>query len=488
MKHSVEAVPVWIMPISMVAETFDPRTTRFDVVIVDEASQADLNALIPLYMARQVVIVGDHEQVTPLGVGKEQTVLENLRKSMLHDFPNAHLFDAMSSIYDIGRQAFGDAVRLVEHFRSVPEIIAFSNRLSYEGKIRPLRAASSTHIKPACVPYRVEGSREGDVNPREAEAIVSLIKAMTQHPAYAGKTIGVISMVKEDQALLIQSLLHKRIDSVELDRRRILAGISAEFQGDERDIMLLSLVDSTVGDSTLRTLREGAYELVKKRYNVAASRARDQLWVVHSFDAHRDLKPDDLRFQLLQHAQDAASALRALTPDDTKPESAFEREVVKRLTDAGFRVKLRMSVGHCRIDMVVEGDGEKRLAVECDGDRYRSLESLTEDTARQAILERLGWQFVRIRGSAFYRDPDAALRRVFDRLEEMGIKPAKDPDEPEEGASLEQTLLEELEGLRAGASSLAVASISGTGSELVPTLSPSLPKPGSKTRRFRRTR
>ena len=316
MKHSVEAVPVWIMPISMVAETFDPRATRFDLVIVDEASQADLNALIPLYMARQVVIVGDHEQVTPLGVGKEQTALENLRKSMLHDFPNAHLFDAMSSIYDIGRQAFGDAVRLVEHFRSVPEIIAFSNQLSYDGKIRPLRAANSTHIKPACVPYRVEGTREGDVNPREAEAIVSLIKAMTQHPAYAGKTIGVISMVKEDQALLIQSLLHKRIDSVELEKRRILAGISAEFQGDERDIILLSLVDSTTDEAALRTVREGAYELVKKRYNVAASRARDQLWVVHSFDAHRDLKADDLRFQLLQHAQDPDPAIQAAQPGD----------------------------------------------------------------------------------------------------------------------------------------------------------------------------
>jgi hypothetical protein len=311
MKHSVEAVPVWIMPISMVAETFDPRATRFDLVIVDEASQADLNALIPLYMARQVVIVGDHEQVTPLGVGKEQTALENLRKSMLHDFPNAHLFDAMSSIYDLGRQAFGDAVRLVEHFRSVPEIIAFSNRLSYDGKILPLRAANSTHIKPACVAYQVDGTREGDVNPREADAIVSLIKAMTQHPAYADKTIGVISMVKEEQALLIQSLLHKRIDSVELEKRRILAGISAEFQGDERDIILLSLVDSAADESALRTVREGAYELVKKRYNVAASRAKDQLWVVHSFDAHRDLKTDDLRFQLLQHARDPVSTLHA---------------------------------------------------------------------------------------------------------------------------------------------------------------------------------
>jgi very-short-patch-repair endonuclease len=448
MKHSVEAVPVWIMPISMVAETFDPRATRFDVVIIDEASQADLNALIPLYMARQVVIVGDHEQVTPLGVGKEQSVLENLRKSMLHDFPNAHLFDAMSSIYDIGRQAFGDAVRLVEHFRSVPEIISFSNQLSYEGKIRPLRAASSTHLKPACVPYRVDGFREGDVNPREAEAIVALIKAMTQHPAYAGKTIGVISMVKEEQAALIQSLLQKRIDAVELQRRRILAGLSAEFQGDERDVILLSMVDSTTDDAPLRTLREGAYELVKKRYNVAASRARDQMWVVHSFDPMRHLKADDLRFQLLQHARDPGSALQASHPDGRRPESPLEREVARRLTDAGFRVVQQLSVGHFRIDMVVEGE-EKRLAVECDGDRYRSPESLAEGTARQAVLERLGWPFVRIRGSAFYRDPDTALRRVFDRLAELGIEPLGDAHEArDDDVALERSLVEELEAIR----------------------------------------
>ena len=481
MKLSVEAVPVWIMPISMVAETFDPRATRFDVVIIDEASQADLNALIPLYMARQVVIVGDHEQVTPLGVGKEQVVLENLRKTMLHGFPNAHLFDAMSSIYDIGRQAFGDAVRLVEHFRSVPEIIGFSNQLSYDGKIRPLRASSSTQVKPACVPYKVDGKREGDVNPREAEAIVSIIKAMTRHPAYAGKTIGVISMVKEDQALLIQSLLHKRIDSVELDRRRILAGISAEFQGDERDIMFLSLVDSSPGDdSTLRTLREGAFELVKKRYNVAASRARDQLWVVHSFDADHDLKPDDLRFQLLQHARDPAAMLRASAPVDTRPESPLEQEVVRRLRELGYRVNLRMSVGHFHIGMAVEGEDEQRLALECDGDRYSSLDSLTEDAARQSILERLGWQFMRIRGTAFYRDPDAALRRVFDRLNELGIEPMRDSATPAEEVSERGTLIEELQEIREGEA--AAALLTGP-SQAVPDATP---PPSKFARRPRR--
>src|SRR5260370_172085 len=53
------AVPVWIMPLARVAEPFDPRTTRFDVVIVDEASQCDVMGLLPLYLAEPAVVVGD---------------------------------------------------------------------------------------------------------------------------------------------------------------------------------------------------------------------------------------------------------------------------------------------------------------------------------------------------------------------------------------------------------------------------------------------
>lgn len=440
MMKCADAVPVWIMPISLVAESFDPRTTRFDVVIIDEASQADLNALIPLYMGRRVIVVGDHEQVTPLGVGQGQGILENLRKAMLQDIPNSHLFDNMSSIYDIGRQSFGDAIRLVEHFRCVPEIIAFSNQLSYEGKIRPLRESNSTHIKPACVPFRVDGLRDGDINKGEAQKIVALIKAMIRHPAYAGKTIGVISMLKESQAVLIQSMLHKEIESIEIEKRRIQAGLSAEFQGDERDIMFLSMVDSPAEEGTLRATGEGAFELTKKRYNVAASRARDQLWVVHSFDPDLHLKTTDIRFRLLQHVKDPMASLRAFNQEVGKTESPFEKEVLKRLTEAGYRVRTQWQVGYFRIDMVVEG-GSKRLAVECDGDRYHPMEKLAEDMERQSILERLGWQFVRIRGSAFYRNPELAMRPVFDRLGELEIPPEGEVGEEPE---INMTLVHEL--------------------------------------------
>ena len=444
MRRCSAAVPVWIMPISLMTENFDPRTTHFDVVIVDEASQADLNALIPLYMGKQVVVVGDHEQVTPLGVGKDQTMLENLRKSMLQDIPNSHLFDNLSSIYDIGRQSFGDAIRLIEHFRCVPEIIAFSNQLSYEGKIQPLRETNSTNLKPACIARRVQGIRENDVNHSEAEHIIATIKAMTRHPAYAGKTMGVISMKGDAQAVLIQMMLHKELDTIELETRRIQAGISGEFQGDERDIIFLSMVDSSADEGTLRTTGAGAFEQTKKRYNVAASRARDQLWVVHSFDPELNLKSSDLRFQLLRHVKDPQATLRALDKEEHRTESPFEREVLRRLTGAGYLVRTQWQVGYFRIDMIVEGGG-KRLAIECDGDRWHPLEKLAEDIERQTILERLGWQFVRIRGTAFYRNPELAMQPVFARLAELDIPQEALTTAPEQAADM--TLVHELDAL-----------------------------------------
>lgn len=445
MKQCSEAVPVWIMPISIMAESFDPRSTRFDVVIVDEASQADLNALIPLYLGKQVIVVGDHEQVTPLGVGRGQAMLGNLRNAMLQDIPNAHLFDHMSSIYDIGRQSFGAAIRLVEHFRCVPEIIAFSNQLSYEGQIRPLRESNSTDIKPACVACHVDGIREGDTNRTEARRIIDTIKAMLRHPTYADKTIGVISMLGEAQALLIQSLLHKEIPGVEIANRRIQAGISGEFQGDERDIIFLSMVDSPPSEGMLRTTGAGAFELIKKRYNVATSRARDQLWVVHSFDPNHHLAANDIRLKLLQHLRDPLAYLRANEQEVGRAESRFERDVLKRLTDAGFRVRSQWPVGYYRIDMVVEGAG-RRLAIECDGDRYHPMEKLAEDMARQAILERLGWQFVRIRGSAFYRNGETAMRPIFDRLAELEI-PQEADAEPHPAEVPEMALIHQLDTL-----------------------------------------
>ncbi len=172
------------------------------------------------------------------------------------------------------------------------------------------------------------------------------------------------------------------------------------------------------GPLTLRT-EDGHDYMYKKRYNVAASRARDQLWVVHSLDPDIDLKTGDIRKRLIQYAMHPQMSIQN-TEAEQKTDSEFEERVMKRLLQAGYHVIPQWPVGSYRIDLVVEGAG-KRLAIECDGDRWHTLENLDDDMARQAILERLGWRFVRIRGSQFFRDPDKAMVPVFARLRELEI-------------------------------------------------------------------
>jgi very-short-patch-repair endonuclease len=288
------------------------------------------------------------------------------------------------------------------------------------GAIKPLREGNASGIKPATVALKVDGAARNQVNEVEARMSAALVCAMTRHTAYDGKSLGIISLVGDDQALRIETLIRHRLDPIEFDARRIVCGNPAQFQGDERDVMILSMIDSPSGNGPLALREAGAFDMFKKRYNVAASRAKDQMWVVHSLEPGIDLKANDLRRRLIEHASDPSALMRELEAKSHAVESEFERRVMEKLVQAGYRVTPQWKVGYYRIDLVVEGGG-KRVAVECDGDRYHPLEKLSEDMARQAILERLGWKFIRLRGSAFWRDPEGEMRSVFAQLTALGI-------------------------------------------------------------------
>ena len=434
------AVPVWIMPFSRLSANFNPVRDRFDVLIVDEASQEDVVGLATFYMADKVIVVGDDEQVTPLDVGGEMQPIQDLIQQWLGELPDK-IFDLKTSIYDRAQIAFPSTIRLTEHYRCVPEIIQFSNWLSYSGAIKPLRESASTPIKPALVAHRIEGNRQGKKNLEEADAITALIAAAIEQPEYAGKTFGVISLVGDEQAKEIETRLRTRLNAMDYEKRRILCGNPAHFQGDERDVIFLSMVDSRAeGEGPLGRRGDGADGLWKKRYNVAVSRAKDQLWVVYSLDHTTQLQPKDLRRDLIEHALSPDVLMGKLDAAEQRTESPFEAEVYKILATRNFRVRTQWAVGAYRIDMVVEGCDGKRLAIECDGDRWH-YDKVAEDLERQALLERLGWRFARIRGSAFYRNRNEAMTPVFNRLHELGIEPIVIANLPEE-ARASSALLE----------------------------------------------
>lgn len=418
------AIPVWIMPIRSVIENFDLNSEQFDVVIVDESSQSDLFSLSALLRGKKAVIVGDDQQISPESVGTDISKVHGLIERYLQDIPNRLQFEMKTSLYDTASRIFESKIILREHFRSVPEIIQFSNDLMYGGMIDPLRLPLGKDVlhppvKAVRVPdgYRREDVRQA-INEPEAEAIVEEVKRMIEDEKYADKTIGVISLQGHDQARLIENLLRETIGEEEMINRQIISGDAYSFQGDERDVMLMSLVAAP-------NLRIGAMtsNSAYQRFNVAASRARDQMILFHSVDLN-DLNPQCARYRLLEYCKDPHRV--QLEVDEVKEEfdSQFEEDVFRLIKARGYRVVPQVQVGTLgkKIDLVVEGM-RNRLAIECDGDRWHGLDKWEDDMERQRILERVGWTFWRIRGSEFYLNRERALDPLWEKLDQMGIEP-----------------------------------------------------------------
>lgn len=421
MSNAYGATPCWIMAHWRVSEALPPRLGMFDLVVIDEASQSDIRAFPAILRAKKLLVVGDDKQVSPSDVGIKESEIADLRARFLGAFPYGQHFLPGSSIYELGSTMFArDVIRLREHFRCVEPIIAFSNRHFYGGEIRPLRIPKpSERLDPPLIDVYVRGGyRQGKrkINLPEANAIVAEVERLTADPTIGQRTIGVVSLLGAEQAKAIQDQLLERLGEECFLRHRIRCGDAMHFQGKEADIVLISMV--AAGQITAATSR--AFE---QRYNVACSRARDRLYVFRSFPRDQ-LKDGDLRAKLLDHLARPLGDTQAIAHDlRSLCESDFEREVFDALVLRGYRVLPQVRAGGFRIDLVVEGLDDRRLAIECDGDRYHGVDRWMADMDRQRILERMGWRFWRCWASSWFAEQDACLGDLIDTLEADGITP-----------------------------------------------------------------
>ncbi|KUN23972.1 hypothetical protein AQJ23_20435 [Streptomyces antibioticus] len=441
LQASQAAVPAWIMPLHQVTETVPmDRAGRFDVVIVDEASQSGPETLLLAWLGAKVIVVGDDQQVSPAQVGVDHDEQFALQRRLLAQLPAArrNLFTPTASLFDIASGLAGGRGRLMlqEHFRCMPEIIGFSNELCYGGRLQPLRQYGADRLPPLRPVHitdgYVEGSGQKQVNRPEAVRLVEEVARCIADPAYAGRTMGVITLLGAGQKYLIEDLLADRIPLDQRQHRRLRVGNAEEFQGDERDIVFISTVVSLTGPDGPRRIGHFSSSLNRQHLNVAASRARDQVWLFHSFTL-TELGETDLRRAYLDWFSRPAEEHDGLGLGEVRPDvpheafdSLFEQRVYLALRARGHQVRPQYPAGRYRIDLVVEG-GTRRLAVECDGDAFHTEENADADAARQRELERVGWTFVRIRGSRFFLDPERALEPLWAELDRLGIDPAAQP-------------------------------------------------------------
>ncbi|MHB0889999.1 AAA domain-containing protein [Streptomyces sundarbansensis] len=239
------AVPAWVMPISQVAEMVAPKRDAFDVVIVDEASQAGIGRAVPAVARSPRDCPRRPNQCAPpvSGMGRLQAIQDRLL-SHLPDMPPMlrQLYTPATNLYQLLSTFFPKVIPLEEHFRCMPEIIGWSSRTFYNDKLQPLRQFGGERLDPL-VTHFVEGAvtqgRDSRPrNPKEAEAVADCLARLVEDPVYQDKTMGVIALQGPmGQVKLLEQLINERIPAPVCEHPQIRVGNPDSFQGDERHVI-----------------------------------------------------------------------------------------------------------------------------------------------------------------------------------------------------------------------------------------------------------
>lgn len=464
-KKSIEIsknLSCWIMKFNDVLNSVGQEPEIFDCIIVDEASQLDFNSLLLGYYAKSMIVVGDDKQTSPNTSMIKDSSFNNKKRNYL-DYLGEDLIQIRSdtSLFDLSKLVAGDSdLQLNEHFRCVPELIEFSKKHFYNNSLRALKQINGHRLNPKICVFVEKSFIENQVVLNEINSIYNYLKKILIDPAYKNKTIGVVSLGLAKHTLKLKELKIKLLDEFsrqKLDFHKLIIEEPSKFQGDERDVMLVSLgvgMDyrklNNNENAKPDAIVDAQYE--KKKINVALSRAKEQMILFHSVNIS-DLKDNDFRLNILNFFNDKFIDIKQLVLEqnniarnqyniaqfdgytlEKKFDSWFEYDIASDLIGKGFNyiepqyvVKSSEKYNNPRtgqehyvnfkLDLVVHNNG-KRVAIECDGDPFHSLpEDVAYDIERQEFLERVGWKVYRILYSAYKRNQSNEVERMINFIE-----------------------------------------------------------------------
>jgi hypothetical protein len=405
------ALPVWLTNLADIHDVLPLRKELLDLAIIDEATQCDIAACLPiLQRARRVVITGDPNQLRHLsflsrirqaelqeahGLTPEQAGLYDYREKSILDFFNASLTTQDKIVF------------LNEHYRSAPPIIAFSNETFYGGALRIMTekpgAPAGCSLTLRCVNGQRNAAGENVVEARQLfeDAARKIEQERTLGPE-ACHSIGILSPFRSQVDYLSQQLTQE-LPLEAFDKHKILVGTAYTFQGEERDIMYLSLAaDMKSHVATLRFLDKADV------FNVSITRARVAQYVYTSLDPAR-LEPTSLLGAYLRHIYRTNSGLQQQPGLPDHPQDHFLCEVQQELVRRGFETWPRYPLAGITLDLVAARDGHS-CGIDLVG--YPGAHELAFPLERYKMFHRAGLRIFPLPYSHWCLSKDECLEAI----------------------------------------------------------------------------
>lgn len=405
----LEAFPCWCVTTYAVSDSLPLKPGMFDVAIIDEASQCDIASCFPiLFRAKRAVIVGDDKQLPHLSFlekAKEQSFLSQYgipdKYQLMWRFRTNSMFD-LADYYSM------NSVMLDEHFRSLPPIINFSNHEFYNDRIRVMRKDKPDENVLELVEV-VDGKVDFDAtrNLPEIEALVKrlheiIIEDERKNPDNP-VTVGIISPFRA-QVEQLKVSVSKVLSDYMIKKHQIEIGTAHTFQGDERDIMMISwaVADNSYTQSLMFMQKANLF-------NVAITRGRNK---VINFVSRNPRELPDGHFRnyvsYMQNYQDKKQAVLSGEIDENIYKNSLEREVADKIRELDHRVVAGAEIAGLSADLLVDD----KFVIEIDGVDDKTKSHIS-NIKKQAIIERSGFKVKRITFREWQYSPKACLDRVL---------------------------------------------------------------------------
>ncbi len=364
--------PIWLVSISDIPHVIPFVKEMFDYIIVDESTQCNQAITLPIFQrGKNIVISGDTKQLRHISflAQKKQNDLaleEKLteKEISIYNYRDSSILDVAHSLIESQEQI----VFLDEHYRSLPEIISFSNSKFYNNSLKLMTSFPKDKGDFGIEHIKLNSTRnEKGYNSGEGGWIIDKIKEIikkndtiavkkvedlkkTESKNYkslynemveVAPSIGILSPFRE-QVDYLRDIIDRDLMFASIKKYNILIGTAHSFQGEERDIMFISLnLDSTSHPSSFIHLQKSDV------FNVAVTRARSKQYIISSFS-----KNDIRGGELLKHYFNFLENPFVLTSQQKIVKDDFCEEVISFLKNIGIvEIYQGYSIGNIPLDI-----------------------------------------------------------------------------------------------------------------------------------------
>lgn len=404
----LDVLPIWLSSLEGLHRCLPLKKDLFDVVIIDEATQCDIASCLPaIQRAKRVVVVGDPNQlrhVSFLSRAKQDVLL---KKQGLENFETPLNFreESMIDMINHNLSSSEDVVMLDEHYRSLPELIKFSNENYYDSRLRIMTERPLvTEGNPLSL-IKVNGTRLNGKNAIEADKVIEYVRGIIERqreiPDEYKLSIGILSFFRDQAELLQEKILDLHMDDIAA--HQIRGGTPYSFQGEERDIMLISCaVDNDVSSGTYQYLNR------ENMFNVAITRAKTAQVLFLSAAIENIPKNNQLSRYIRSFEVNRGQNLETFRSND-----AYINDLVQELRKRKIRLVQNYTVAGVLMDLVAIYKG-KCLAIDLIGfpGEYEDAFHLN----RYKIFDRAGFSIFPISLEEWKYRREEILTRISEML------------------------------------------------------------------------